>query len=123
MGAKIMKQTNLQKAVICLGLNDKDSKKQEIETAAAAATLRGLLCSRFYGATVTACAGIYTHDNGEQVRENSFSVVLYFVTLEQVRDFAGELCRVFNQESVTIETVRRGFFGDRLNVEFFQPGK
>lgn len=118
-----MKQTNLQKAVICLGLNDKDSKKQEIETAAAAATLRGLLCSRFYGATVTACAGIYTHDNGEQVRENSFSVVLYFVTLEQVRDFAGELCRVFNQESVTVETVRRGFFGDRLNVEFFQPGK
>ena len=118
-----MKQTELKKAVICLGLNDKDSKRQEIETSAAAGILSGLLCSRFAGATVTACAGIYTHNNGEQVRENSFSVVLYFVTLEQVRDFAGELCRVFNQESVTIETVRRGWFGDRLNVEFFQPGK
>lgn len=118
-----MKKTNLQKAVICLGLNDKDSKRQEIETSAAAGILSGLLCSRFAGATVTACAGIYTHDNGQQVRENSLSVVLYFVTLEQVRDFAGELCRVFNQESVTIETVRRGFFGDRLSVEFFQPGK
>lgn len=118
-----MRQTNLQKAVICLGLNDKDSKRQEIETSAAAGILSGLLCSRFAGATVTACAGIYTHDNGQQVKENSLSVVLYFVTLEQVRDFAGELCRVFNQESVTIETVRRGFFGDRLSVEFFQPGK
>lgn len=118
-----MKQTNLQKAVICLGLNDKDSKKQEIETAAAGRILSGLLCSRFYGATVTRCAGIYTHDDGTQVNENSFTIVLYFVTLEQVRDFARELCRVFNQESVTIETVRRGWFGDRLNVEFFQPGK
>jgi hypothetical protein len=117
-----MKQTKLQKAVISLGLNDKDSKRQELETSAAG-ILSGLLCSRFAGATVTACAGIYTHDNGQQVRENSLSVVLYFVTLEQVRDFAGELCRVFNQESVTIETVRRGFFGDRLSVEFFQPGK
>lgn len=118
-----MKQTELKKAVICLGLNDKDSKRQEIETSAAAGILSGLLCSRFAGATVTACAGIYTHDDGTQVNENSFIIVLYFVTLEQVRDFAGELCRVFNQESVTIETVRRGWFGGRLNVEFFQPGK
>lgn len=122
MGAKIMKQTQLKKAVVCLGLNDKDSKTQKIETAAAAATLRGLLCSRFYGATVTACAGSIRTTTANR-NENSFAITLYFVTLEQVRDFAGELCRVFNQESVTIETVRRGFFGDRLNVEFFQPGK
>ena len=115
--------TELKKAVVCLGLNDKDSKKQEIATAAARRILSGLLCSRFAGATVTACSGIYTHDNGEQVNENSFAITLYFVTLEQVRDFAGELCRVFNQESVTLETVRRGWFGDRLNVEFFKPGK
>ena len=118
-----MKNTQLKKSVLCLGLNDKDSKRQEIETAAAGRILSGLLCSRFAGATVTACAGIYTHDDGTQVNENSFNIVLYFVTLEQVRDFARELCRVFNQESVTIETVRRGWFGDRLNVEFYSPAE
>lgn len=118
-----MKRTNLQKAVICLGLNDKRTKKQEIETGRAAEILSGLLCERFAGATVTTCAGIYTYDNGDQVRENSFSIVLYFVTLEQVREFAGELCRVFNQDCVTVETVRRGFFGDRLSVEFYSPAE
>lgn len=116
-----MKQ--LTKAVICLGLNDKDTKKQEISTATAARVLSDMLTSRFAGATVTACKGIYTHDNGDQVCENSFSIVLYSVELEKVRAFADELCRVFNQESVTIETVRRGLFGDRLDVEFYKPAR
>lgn len=112
-----MKQ--LKKVTICLGLNDKETKTQIIKTGDAKRVLTGLICSRFFGATVTTCSGIYTHDDGTQINENSFSIVLYFVEDKQVRDFAGELCRVFNQESVTIETVKTGLFGDRLQVEFF----
>lgn len=108
-----------KKAIICLGLNDKDTKTQLIKTGDAKRVLSGLLCSRFCGSTVTTCDGIYTHDDGTQVNETSFSIVLYFVEDKQVRDFAAELCRVFNQESVTLETVRRGLFGDRLRVDFF----
>ena len=114
-----MRNKEYKKVIICLGLNDKDTKKQEFATAQAAAILSNLLCTRFVGATVTEAAGIYTHNNGEQVRESSFVVVLYFVNDRQVKEFASLLCRTFNQESVTIEKVRRGWFGDHLTVEFF----
>ena len=119
-----MKNYKYTKCVIGLGLNDKNSRRQEIETGAAFGILQNMLCSRFYGATVVNASGIYTHaDDGGQVCEASYMIVLYFVNRRQVCDFAGELCRVFNQESVTIEATRRGLLGDRLTVEFFSPGE
>ena len=94
---------NTNKAILFLGLNDKDSKRQKISTRRAARILSGLLCERFAGATVTACKGIYKHANGRQVRENSFSILLYYVDLATVYSFADELKRVFNQESILID--------------------
>lgn len=105
-----MEQTN--KANIFLGLNDKETKRQKISTRRAARILAGLLCERFDGATVQFCKGIYKHENGRQVRENSFNIILYYVDLETVRAFASELCRVFNQETVLID------FGP-ASVEFY----
>ena len=114
-----MRNKEYKKVTICLGLNDKDTKIQKIATSRAAAILSDILCRRFAGATVINAAGVYTHDAGEQVQEASFVIILYFVNELQVKEFASLLCRTFNQESVTIEKVRRGWFGDHLTVEFF----
>jgi len=104
---------NTTKAILYLGLNDKDTKKQKISTRRASRILAGLLCERFTGATVQFCKGIYKHENGHQVRENSFTITLYYVSLEAVRGFASELRRVFNQESILID------FGP-ASVEFYE---
>lgn len=100
------------KVILYLGLNDKDTKRQKISTRRASRILAGLLCERFDGATVQFCKGIYKHQNGRQVRENSFNIILYYVDLDTIRAFASELCRVFNQESILID------FGP-ASVEFY----
>lgn len=58
------------------GLNDKDTKKQEISTEEAQNVFNGLVARMFDGATVWTADGVYTHVDGTQVSEKPCVVSL-----------------------------------------------
>ena len=116
-----MKNPQFTKVVICIGLNDRDTKKQVINTRDALNIVGKSLCRHFAGSTLTICDGIYTHDDGMQVSEKSFSIALYYTDQQSIYAFCDEVGKKLNQESITIEFNRAGLFGTNcLSVEFYK---
>ena len=90
---------------IFVGLNDKETKKQEMTTAEAEERVKAVTCETFEGATVSLAYGIYKHQNGVQVTENTIRIELVFVEEELVRDYVKDLKEFFNQESIMVTAV------------------
>lgn len=88
-----------------IGLNDKDSKVQVIETLTAANIInRVFIDNGVDGATITSGKGIYKHDNGEVVVEETLIVQVYeFGAPINVRQICADLKRLLNQESIAVE--------------------
>ena len=87
---------------LAIGLNDKITKKQEIETAAALEIVKTAIRVKIGFGTIYKAAGIYTHENGENVTEETI-VIEYAGTaadINKMRDLAACLKIEFNQESV-----------------------
>lgn len=91
-----------------IGLNDKDTLKQELSSDAAIKIIYDVVgdCT-IKGGQI----GIYTHDNGVKVQENSLTVEKFGGTKKQALEIARQLCKKLNQESVILDTQRaRGEF-------------
>ena len=85
---------------IIAGLNDKDTKKQIISTAQAEKRIAAIILNYTGGATLTRCKGIYTHDNGATVFENSIKAEISGITTETAQRIASEIKNALNQESI-----------------------
>lgn len=90
---------------IFVGLNDRVTKKQEIPTTEAEEYIKGITCQAFEGATVSMAYGIYKHENGTQVVENTIRIELVFVNDENVKKYVRDLKEFFNQESIMVSMV------------------
>lgn len=93
----------MKKYTICVGLFDKDSKRQEVNTLDAYKIACNLFARHTGGATITEGRGIYTHESGEIVIEPSLVCMVYGATLEAVEAVVSALKDALNQESVSIE--------------------
>ena len=94
----------MKKITLYVGLADKDTKTQKIDTLAAYGVINNILQA---DATISECRGIYTHEGGDVVIENTLEIVLL--------DFNGALSRAWiiakcdaikaalNQESVAVQ--------------------
>ena len=92
------------KFTVIAGLNDKDTKKQEITTEEAYNRIINILyINGVEGATFTECKGFYTHEDGTTVFENSIKIDLLFVEEKTVKDICQELKIALNQESIVLE--------------------
>ena len=92
------------KFTIIAGLNDKDTKKQEISTKEAYnRIIKVLHNNNVEGATFTEAKGLYIHDNGEAVFENSIKIELLFIEELTAKNICKELKIVLNQEAVVLE--------------------
>jgi PII-like signaling protein len=92
------------KYTIIVGLNDKDTKKQEISTESAYQIIfKTLQSNGIEGATLTEVKGFYTHNNGDIVIENSIKIELLFIERATATATAKELRKILNQESVVLE--------------------
>lgn len=85
---------------IIAGLNDKHTKTQIISTTQAEKRIAGIILSYTGGATLTRCKGIYTHDNGATVYENSIKAELSGISTETALKIARDIKQALNQESV-----------------------
>ena len=88
-----------------IGLNDKDSKTQVIESLTAYNVINRIFINNGVdGATITSGKGIYKHDNGDIVIEETVIVQVYeFGAPVNVKQICAELKTVLNQESIAVE--------------------
>ena len=92
----------MTKYTLYIGLNDKDTKKQEISTNSALL----MLAQYLKDATVQECTGFYTHEKGDIVIEKSLRVEkLDFSGTFDVFAAIRDLKVIFNQESIAVESV------------------
>lgn len=95
----------MMKCTLFIGLNDKDSKHQEITTLDAYKTASNIFCQHTGGATISEAVGVYTHSDGTIITETSLRCEIYGAEMSAIMRAANELKAAFNQESILIETV------------------
>lgn len=93
----------MEKFTLYLGLNDKDTKTQQIGTVEAYKVVSNLIAEDFDGGTIYEARGIYRHENGEIVNENTLRIELLFTTMEKVKNLVSILKKAFNQESIAVQ--------------------
>lgn len=93
----------MEKFTLYVGLNDKDSKQQEISTLDAYKMVRNAALQLFDGATISEADGIYKHDDGSFVVEKTLRIEIMFTDIQTVKQFAGQLKVLLNQESIALQ--------------------
>ena len=95
----------MKRYTLYVGLNDKDTKTQKIDTIEAYKVCENMCADFFGGATIFDAKGIYKHDDNTIVIENTLRIeILEFddSILENVREFVRILKSIFNQESIAV---------------------
>ena len=93
----------IEKFTLYVGLNDKDSKVQEIATLEAYKIINNLLLTYTDGATIFEAVGIYKHEDGSFVTENTLRIELMFIEKKAVKEIVDNIKRLLNQESVAVQ--------------------
>ena len=87
-----------------IGLNDKDTKRQELTNLDAKAEISAILFKYFpNGFTLQECQGMYRHEDGTVVCENTIKVTLFNYDFVGISDVIKEIKYKLNQESVATE--------------------
>lgn len=94
----------MKKYTIILGLNDQNSKQQEISTLNAYKIINNIIFDYCDGATITENKGLYRHDDGTIIEEISLNISIMFAELISIEQISEKLKLIFNQESVIIQT-------------------
>lgn len=94
----------MKKYTLSIGLNDKDSKTQEIsDTESCLRIIESLNESLIDGYTIYNADGFYTHENGAQVNEKTIIVDIVNEKKEKILKACKSIKRKLNQESVLIQ--------------------
>ena len=97
------------KIIVYVGLNDQNSKMQEISTLDAYKIASNILVEIIGFGTITEAKGIYTHNDGEIVQETTLRIEVSNVEIDQMQKLAKSLKIAFNQESIGFEVVKSDF--------------
>lgn len=94
----------MRKITLYIGLSDKDTKTQKIDTLAAYGIVNNILRA---DATITEARGVYTHEGGDVVIENTLCVVLLDFNGDMSRDWIKEkadaIKAALNQEAIAVQ--------------------
>ena len=90
-----------------IGLNDKDTKRQELTNLDAKAEISTILFKYFpNGFTLQECQGMYRHEDGTVVCENTIKVILFDYNISLVLDAVEDLKLKLNQECIAVEHIK-----------------
>lgn len=93
----------MKKITLYVGLNDKDTKQQKIETVEAFKIVSNLVTVFADGGTIYNATGIYKHESGEIVIENTLRVELIEIAETALEELVKALKAVLNQESIIVQ--------------------
>lgn len=94
----------MEKYTLYVGLNDKDSKVQEIQTLEAYKVIQKILYNNnVEGATIFEAVGIYKHEDKTFVTENTLRIELMFIDKQTVKAIVDSIKILLNQESVAVQ--------------------
>lgn len=93
----------IEKYTLYVGLNDKDSKIQEVSTVEAYKIVKNLLLSYTEGATIFEAEGIYKHEDGTFVTEKTLRIEIMFCEKSTVKEIVENIKKILNQESVAVQ--------------------
>ena len=91
------------KYTLYVGLNDKDLKRQIIPTSECQMIVNNTIYALTDGGTVYPAYGVYKHDNGVKVLENTIKIELTDVNDTTVSNVIDTLKKALNQESIMCE--------------------
>lgn len=94
----------MNKYTIYVGLNDQDTKRQEIDTRDAFDTVTRIICKYTDGGTIYEARGVYKHMNGTVVVENTLRVELFDVAEKALREIIRRVKKALNQETVAVQS-------------------
>lgn len=92
----------MTQATLYIGLNDKDEKRQTVETVEAYKIVQSELVRHVGGGTIYAAEGIYTHDDGTIVVEKALRVEIFGAPESALMALVERLKIRLNQESIII---------------------
>lgn len=90
----------MDKITLFVGLNDKDTKNQEITTKNAYKIAQNLLAKYVGAGTISEALGVYTYEDGTVCTEETIRVEIMDPDEHAVGEYAAALKRALNQESV-----------------------
>lgn len=94
----------IKKHTLFIGLNDKDSKLQEITTLDAYKIINRVIIGVGYdGCTISESMGIFKHESGEVVFEKSLRVEILYSEDKKTMDAIKQLKTLLNQESIGLQ--------------------
>lgn len=91
------------KYLLYIGINDKDTYKQEISTEEARNIVNSICAKYSGGYTVSDAKGGWVDETATLTQENTFVYVLYDVTEEQLVSIMDEVLMKLNQSSILVE--------------------
>lgn len=89
-----------------VGLNDKDTKVQELSNLEAKAEISAILfkyCPN--GFTLQECQGMYKHNDGTVVCENTIKIIMFDFKRGMLFEIVEDLKRKLNQECIAVEYI------------------
>lgn len=93
-------------ANLYIGLNDKDTKRQELTNLDAKAEISAILFRYFPdGFTLQECQSMYKHDDGTVVCKNTIKVILFDYNMVLVWNAVKDLKLKLNQECIAVERI------------------
>lgn len=96
----------MKKYTYYLGLNDKDTKIQEIPTEQALTEVSDFVMQDLGGGSISLVTWLFAHEDGTQIKENSIKIESLGFREESVFiAFAHRLKAFYNQESVLMEVI------------------
>lgn len=93
----------ITKHILYMGLNDKDSRQQEINTVDAFKMATRAVCRYYDGATIKDATGIYRYESGEIEVEKSLEIAILFADDDKIAKLVADLKILFNQESIALQ--------------------
>ena len=97
----------ITKHILYIGLNDKDTKQQEITTLDAYKIIQNCVIAVGYdGATITEATGIYKHDDGAIVIEKSLEVSILCAEDRKTTELVERIKTALNQESIAVQKLK-----------------
>ena len=94
----------MNKYTLYIGLNDKDTKCQQLDNLEASKIVQNILTEKTDGGTIYNATGVYKHHDGTVIIENTLRVEIVAAALEAVKEAINVIKTALNQESVILQT-------------------